>query len=63
MALGQLFEVLETLHGLWKREVWVRPLLQEALGLAAQLGGSCWSKERQGLIARWLSTARACATA
>ena len=60
LALGQLYEVLETLIGLWKREAWVRPQLQEALALAARLqGGGGWSKEQHGAIARWLSTIRA----
>mmetsp|Transcript_65950 Transcript_65950/g.197034 ORF Transcript_65950/g.197034 Transcript_65950/m.197034 type:complete len:204 (+) Transcript_65950:1-612(+) len=59
LALTQLYEVLEVLNALWKREAWVRPRLQEALALAQQLGDECWSKEQLGAITRWLSTVRA----
>ena len=59
LVLSQSYELLELLSGLWKREEWVRADVQEALGLAHQLGSSAWSKEQREAIARWLSTIRA----
>jgi hypothetical protein len=62
LVLGQLYEALAQLNhpsgGLCKHD-WARRDVQQALGLAAQIGGACWSREQRTAIERWGSTLRA----